>query len=184
MLPPNVIGSLNNLTRAGIIDPMTASYAADTRYPMYSGFGVTQCPCDTFEASTSPFGNTPYERHTFWSNFVRIGAVLGMLYLGGKGFLYLAKGAKGLSPKKLFSKGSKSLEETEKKVSKGWKRFFKRAKSSAEEAVETVKTTTAEKASFFKTLKDRIAEKFSSSSSSSSKYTKRVFKFFKFRPSK
>lgn len=134
MLPPNYVGSLNNLTRAGIIDPATAAYVANDRPCRYSRL---LNPCnpyynqyDSFCYSQNPFYGD-YQRQTFWR---KVGiAILGLggLYCGGKIFLYLAKGAKSFSLKNIFSsrKAKKAAQAAGQKTKKGG--LFKRNKNVA-----------------------------------------------------
>ena len=107
MLPPNVIGSIDNLTRNGILDYGTAAYVADVRpnrygYLMNSNMlnpNPYSTPFDSFSYANNPFGNY-YVRRRFWQKIGNIALLLGVTYLGGKVFLRSAQGVKALGKNK------------------------------------------------------------------------------------
>ena len=143
MLPPNYIGSLDNLARAGIIDYGTAAYVARDRPSRYSRL---LNPCnpyynqyDSFCYSQNPFyGN--YQRRSFWRTVGTAILALGGVYCGGKIFLSLAKGVKSFSLKNIFSsrKAKKAAQTASQKTKKGG--LFRRGRKNAAGTANTAGT--------------------------------------------
>ena len=146
MLPPNYLGSLNNLTRSGIIDPATAAYVANDRPCRYSRL---LNPCnpyynqyDSFCYSQNPFYGD-YQRKSFWRKVGTVILALGGAYCGGKILLYLIKGVKSFSLKNLFSsiKAKKAARAAGQQNKKGG--WFRRSKKAASGTTGASGATTA-----------------------------------------
>lgn len=207
MLPPNIVGSLNNLTRAGILDCGTAAYVASGSSPymcspyrnrysnlMMNGYNsyldTYYNPNNKGLYSLDPRIDT-YHRRNFIRRALNVLFVLGGVYLGGKGILRLT-GVKSVAA------GTSAVGA---EAASGLKGLFSRIKnvfskaggagaaggaSTAGTAVSTVGTvsgTTAGTASTVvtesKSLLQRIRNRFVNFAGK----TKRIFKNGKFRPS-
>ena len=187
MLPPNAMNSINNLTRAGILDYGTAAYVSGMRADRYSRlmnpycnpYGGCYYPYDTFTSS--------YMRRTFWQKIGNLALILGGTYLGGKVFLRAAQGIKGI-------KASKNVTNAAgQEVKGGIRKFFSKIKNAfrhtpnntteaATSAAENGAIVTSRSRAKLSIFFDKIKSKFGKGVEDFTGMTKRVFKNGRFRP--
>ena len=201
MLPPNVIGSIDNLTRNGILDYGTAAYVADVRPNRY-GYLMNSnpmnpnpysTPFDSFSYANNPFGNY-YVRRRFWQKIGNIALLLGVTYLGGKVFLRSAQGVKALGKNKAVAGAAETAENSARGgIRNFFNKLFKKAPAggtaagTAEAGAAATTATAGTAATGAKTglskLFSKIKTLFTKAGEDITGMTKRIFKNGKFRPS-